>query len=433
MTVPCPTCEKSLTLTPKSLATNSVSVVIPTRPAALPQALDETATGSKKWIYTYTDGYSYTPASKQPERPKRKVSPPLSKLTEATIRDKTQSGDTPLHRAAKQGRIAEIPKHLLSIELFLVRNCRDETPIHAAAGCGKLDKVPLEFLTQETLTASTEYGSSLVYTKKESKTGPTPPRTESPLHRAIRFGHADQIPKQFLTPEFLRLAATGYRETVLHYLARENRLDLISEIYADSPMWDLRNSSGQTPRGIIAAKIEREAYVARVRSELATEKQKEKLRWFGIPVKVEMTKGEASDALDKCVKDFPEKELAYYNRPATKDQMAALRAYYGKDLDEVEGPFTYGRAKNLIWEIEMKKRQKEREYENSEEGQIAEMTDFINACGVNPRKITTAEVSKAWNLAKSRNAGKSYLPGDYAIVGALSELFTDLRSLGERY
>ena len=46
-------------------------------------------------------------------------------------------------------------------------------------------------------------------------------------------------------------------------------------------MWNLKNSSGQTPRDIVETNIEQETYVARVRAEPATEKQKEKLGWFG--------------------------------------------------------------------------------------------------------------------------------------------------------
>jgi hypothetical protein len=46
-------------------------------------------------------------------------------------------------------------------------------------------------------------------------------------------------------------------------------------------MWNLRDSQGRTPREVLEDKIQREAYVATVRNELATEKQKEKLSWFG--------------------------------------------------------------------------------------------------------------------------------------------------------
>lgn len=116
--VPCPTCEKAVTLTPVNL------------PAPVTQKPKDQKGGRTT----------------------------LSKLTEETIRAKTQTGNTPLHRAAKSGKIAEIPRHLLTIELFMVRNnsFSRETPLHLAAQYGHLDKVPREFMTKETLTASTE-------------------------------------------------------------------------------------------------------------------------------------------------------------------------------------------------------------------------------------------------------------------------------------
>ena len=53
---------------------------------------------------------------------------------------------------------------------------------------------------------------------------------------------------------------------------------------------------------------DRESFVASARSEPATEKQKEKLRYFGYPLKDGMTKGEASDAIDEYVRRFPERD-----------------------------------------------------------------------------------------------------------------------------
>ena len=164
------------------------------------------------------------PAGIPPPLPERKRAPviPLGKLTEETIRARTKRGDTPLHRAAKNGTIHEIPRHLLQTELFMVAkngSFSTETPLHTAARYGHLDQVPVEFLTKETLTVSAEYE------EKESRTGPTPPRTETPLHVAVRCGHGDQIPQEFLTPEFLSIEATGYRNTLLHYLTYASRLN----------------------------------------------------------------------------------------------------------------------------------------------------------------------------------------------------------------
>jgi ankyrin repeat protein len=171
---------------------------------------------------------------------RKKARSSFAVLTEETIRAKTQTGDTPLHRAAKAGRISEIPSHLLTAELFMLRNNSGATPTHFAAKSGNLDKVPKEFLTKETLTASLIYDNA------------------TPLHLAIEYGHADQIPKEFLTPEFLSIQSGNHGYTVLHNLAHAKKLDLVPNIYADSPMWNLRNAFGQTPRDVSNSVIERE-------------------------------------------------------------------------------------------------------------------------------------------------------------------------------
>jgi hypothetical protein len=274
---------------------------------------------------------------------------------------------TPLHRAAKMGRINEIPRHLLTVELFMARDnsFARKTPLHLAAEYGQLDKVPKEFLTRETMTSSVSYSGG----NWRGVAGGSC-RTETPLHVAVRCGHADQIPKEFLTPEFLSIEAGGLWETVLHYLANQNRLDLVPAIYAGSLMWNSKNFYRQTPREVIEANKSQEAYVARVRSEPATEKQKVKLRWFGYIFDEKITKGEASDALNKCASDFPDKEWAYYNRPATEEQLPQLktllkgRGAKPENFAEPGKSLTYGQAKDLISELSMEKRH---------EDQIAEM------------------------------------------------------------
>jgi ankyrin repeat protein len=301
-----------------------------------------------------------TQSSEQRPVPKGKMERiPLAKLTEETIRARTKTGDTPLHRAAKTGRISEIPRQLLQTELFMARNnsFSRETPLHLAAKYGHLDEVPREFLTRETLTASTEYE------KKESCTGSTPPRTETPLHVAARCGHADQIPKEFLTPDFLSIEASGYRTTVLHDLAYSKSLDLVPDIYANSEMWNLRDSTGRTPREVLEGTIQRDTYVGAVRDEPATEKQKEKLRWFGCTWDEGITKGQASDALDACASQFPDRDAEYYSRPATEDQKAKLRSFRkNPDDNRRDGPLTYGEAKDLIRDCE---REAQRQYLDS--------------------------------------------------------------------
>lgn len=162
---------------------------------------------------------------------------PLSELTEVTIRSRTQSGDTPLHRAAKNGKFGGIPKHLLQIELFLAKNNRDETPLHFAAKHGHLDQIPSEFLTIETLTALDYYG-------------------RTPLHVAADYRHADQIPKKYLTPEMLSLPTKNFTaNTVLHFAAQTNTLDLIPSDCITPKLLQIKNGYGSTPMAILNAAL----------------------------------------------------------------------------------------------------------------------------------------------------------------------------------
>ena len=332
-TVPCPTCEKPFRLIP-DIANPAVKITVAPEPA------------------------------RKPIEQKRGRSN-LHKLTEETIRARTKAGDTPLHRAAKNGQLGGIPSHLLSIELFTVKNMAGDTPLHVAAEYGHLDQVPRQFLTKDTMTMTSGVGAYLTGSGYQA-------RTQTVLHAAASNDHADHIPKEFLTPEFLLIEATGYRQTVLEHIVAHKRLDLLPGDFAESELWNVKNADGQTALGILQILLQREtqlkewqadraAYVERVRSEPATEKQKEKLCYFGYTVNPGMTKGEASDAIDECIRLHPEKDREYYDRPATEEQMAQLResAKADKDLaemfeemDEEGSVLTYGKAKDLIRDSE---------------------------------------------------------------------------------
>jgi ankyrin repeat protein len=371
-----------------------------------------------------------------PSPPSRKRTPgvPLRKLTEETIKVRTKTGDTPLHRAAKTGRISEIPRHLLGTELFMVKNNDGQTPIHLAARFGQFDKVPPDFLTKETMAGI--------------------------LHYLAIYGHADQIPKEFLKPEFLSIYESGH-ETVLHALVRADRLELVPEIYANSEMWNLKDSSGRTARDLHQIYLEWKTIKEKVRAEPATEKQREKLRYFGYAFDKNISKGQASDALDKCVRDFPEINQAYYNRPATEEQLAKLREIneQGQDSDE-ESPdleekvfMTYGYAKKLIQDWELSNRVFERQqiiasdltdcedsywekhhwdddYEESERGRFDQVCYEIldgwqfDKFGELP---TRKQVAKAWELVKSRKPNKSEFPTHIELVNTLPELFPEFK------
>jgi hypothetical protein len=80
------------------------------------------------------------------------------------------------------------------------------------------------------------------------------------------------------------------------------------------------------------------------RNNPATEKQKGKLRFFGCTWDEGITKGQASDAIDECVRKFPETQQAWLSRPATPEQLEELKSYG----DEPEAGLTYGEAKELL-------------------------------------------------------------------------------------
>jgi hypothetical protein len=80
------------------------------------------------------------------------------------------------------------------------------------------------------------------------------------------------------------------------------------------------------------------------RNEPASERQMQKLQFFGCTWDDGITKGQASDAIDECAKRFPEVEAAYQNRPATEQQRSVLRGF-GK---RPRATLTYGKAKELI-------------------------------------------------------------------------------------
>ena len=305
----------------------------------------------------------------------------LSKLTEETIRARTKTGDTPLHRAARNGQFDLISPHLLTIELFMKKNVNGDTPLHLAARFGTLNQVPRQFLTKETLTMTTSprhAPNGFYFTGSGYEA-----RTETVLHAAANSRHADQIPKEFLTPEFLLVEATGYKQTVLEQIIN-SEIDVLPKDYASLESWNVKNKDGQTPRQILEILIDRKAqlesdrkvwqaarqsFVAQVRSEPPTEKQIEKLRWFGYNTDGITTKGQASDMLDKCVRENPEKDSAYYNRFPTEGQLEKLRELNEESI-RIDGEpaydletLTYGEAKDIIQQDEWARRKEAEEVE----------------------------------------------------------------------
>src|SRR5665213_870117 len=86
--------------------------------------------------------------------------------------------------------------------------------------------------------------------------------------------------------------------------------------------------------------------------EPATEAQKNKLLWFGCTWDEGISKQQASAALDECRKQFHARDREYYARPATEDQLAAVRSQLEPDEEPNDyaddGVLTYGEAKDLL-------------------------------------------------------------------------------------
>jgi hypothetical protein len=90
-----------------------------------------------------------------------------------------------LHTCATTCELTKIPQNLITKERILKqKTLGKENVIHYAAHYGCLNQIPSEFLTQKTMTMTSNYG-------------------ETPLHSATDGGKLDLVPKEFLTQENL--------------------------------------------------------------------------------------------------------------------------------------------------------------------------------------------------------------------------------------
>ena len=96
------------------------------------------------------------------------------------------------------------------------------------------------------------------------------------------------------------------------------------------------------------------------RNDLATEKQKEKLRFFGCTWDEGITAGQASDALEDCARQFPDAEADYQkNQPATENQKEKLR-FFGCTWN---GDITVGKASDALEECAREFPEKEADWQ----------------------------------------------------------------------
>ena len=160
------------------------------------------------------------------------------------------------------------------------------------------------------------------------------------------------------------------------------------------------------------------------RADPATEKQKAKLRFFGSEFDEGFSKGQASDAIETCMKAFPERETAWQNRPATPEQLEIL----ADNGEEVEDGLTYAEAKELIEECgldELSQARNFMDYMETEDWQIDRTVDDLNSDWADDyREVTREEVAQAWALLKSRNVDR---PSTIQLLDALQESFEDFK------
>lgn len=93
---------------------------------------------------------------------------------------KDKGGKNILHIAASCNKLEELPKDIMSEELFMEKDDWGSTPLHNACMSRRLSEVPKEFLNTKTLSVKDDVGNSV-------------------YHIAARFAGLCDIPKETLS------------------------------------------------------------------------------------------------------------------------------------------------------------------------------------------------------------------------------------------
>jgi len=125
-------------------------------------------------------------------------------VQEEALRTPGPRGWTPLHNAAENGLLSQIPQELLTQENLLKPDDYGWTPFHLAVESKSLGEIPKELLTRENFLT------------------PTLSRF-TPLHGAAENATLDQLPPHLLTEAHL-LVKDDEGWSPLHYAARDNSL-----------------------------------------------------------------------------------------------------------------------------------------------------------------------------------------------------------------
>jgi hypothetical protein len=118
---------------------------------------------------------------------------PTEYITEKSMLVKSNDGNTPLHYAARFGRLMQVPLNILTEQNMLVTNNEGDTPLIYAASRGKLQTIPVALLTENSML-------------QKGKDGITP------LHYAAIYCQLRLLPKKILTTENL-LVKSDYGAT----------------------------------------------------------------------------------------------------------------------------------------------------------------------------------------------------------------------------
>ncbi|WP_349967748.1 ankyrin repeat domain-containing protein [Wolbachia endosymbiont of Armadillidium arcangelii] len=171
-----------------------------------------------------------------------------------------EEGNTPLHVAARYGRLDAV-KGLLSRRANIdARNNVNNTPLHIAARYGQLDVVR-ELLDKKAkiytgnkagnapLHVAARYGQLDVVKElldKKAKIYTGNKAGNAPLHVAARYGQLDVV-KELLDKKVKINTENGIGSTPLHVAARYGQLDVVKELLTRRANIDDENKKGNTP------------------------------------------------------------------------------------------------------------------------------------------------------------------------------------------
>jgi len=118
-----------------------------------------------------------------------------------------KDGFTPLHFAARDGNLAQVPAEVLTVANLLTESRIGLTPLSLAACNAALNEIPNSLLTPENMCKQNSLGISA-------------------LHAAAEYGHIAMVPAAILTVENLLLEdKDGW--TPLHWAEDTGTLDVL--------------------------------------------------------------------------------------------------------------------------------------------------------------------------------------------------------------